>query len=615
MIKLEEVKEKPKKEKVKYTPFQTFAFMLKQSWSVSKSVPFVCLLSAGIMVVLNLLWLFIAPAILDKVETAAPLSELLLTILVFAGLLIIVQGALNYLSSFNWFPRIEIRMSILKLIAHKFSSTSFPNVEDTKVKEKSNHAQNITNGNSAATEAVWYSYTDLARDTAGFIIYIIMLSGLDVFLMLTVIVTAVIGFIVSNRLNGYGYRHRDEEASYANRIWYFTGLANQSRCAKDIRIFGMKPWLTSLYEKSVDLYRDFLTRAEKVYIWSDITDLVLTFLRNGIAYFYLIKMVLDGGLSAAEFLFYFSAFSGFTNWITGILNDCSTINRHSRDLSILLEYLDTPEPFTFAGGKDVPTADGYEITLKNVTFRYPEAESDTLKNINLTVHAGEKLAVVGLNGAGKTTLVKLICGFYDPTEGEVLLNGEDIRKFDRRKYYDIFSAVFQESQLIDITVSENVSLHILPETDGERVKNCIEKAGLTEKINSLPNGLNTYIGREVFLDGVELSGGERQRMFLARALYKDAPVIVLDEPTAALDPIAENDMYMKYNDMTKGKTSVYISHRLASTRFCDRIILIDGGVIAEEGTHAQLMEKKGKYAELFEVQSRYYRKGGNFNER
>ena len=610
-IKVEDIKN----EKAKYNPLQNTAFMLKVAWDTRKSVPFMCFLVAALSVITSLLWLFISPVILQKVETSAPLSELIITIVVFALLLVLANSLSIYVSGLTMFPRIDVRVSVMRLYARKTANTSLPNREDAEFNKKLSRAMYSTGSNDRAVEGVWNTYSDIIKNIAGFVIYLLMLSGLDFYLMLIVIVTTVAGFFVNNKINGYGYRHRDEENTYRNKLWYLTGLSQNTQYAKDIRIFGMKQWLGDIYEKTVDLYTNFLVRSEKVYIWSNVTDIALTFLRNGIAYFYLIKMALDGNLAASEFLFYFTAFTGFTDWVSGILKAFSTLNEQSRDLSIIREVLDTPEPFLFEGGSEVPKSDGYELTLKNVTFRYPEAEKDTLHNVNLTIRAGEKLAVVGLNGAGKTTLVKLLCGFYDPTEGEVLLNGTDIRKFDRRKYYDIFSAVFQDFSVMDISVAENVSQHILEETDMLRVRDCIAKAGLTDKINSLPKGYDTIIGREVYLDGVELSGGEKQRMLLARALYKEAPIIVLDEPTAALDPIAENDLYLKYNEMTKGKTSVYISHRLASTRFCDRIILIADGGIAEEGTHDQLIAQKGRYAELFEVQSRYYREGGDFNEK
>ena len=211
-----------------------------------------------------------------------------------------------------------------------------------------------------------------------------------------------------------------------------------------------------------------------------------------------------------------------------------------------------------------------------------------------------------MNGAGKTTLVKLICGFLDPTEGRVLLNGQDIRQYNRRDYYELLSAVFQDFSILECSVAENVSQNPV-DIDREKVKRCLEQAGIWEKIESLPKGMDTPIGKSVYEDGVELSGGQTQRLVLARALYKEPQILVLDEPTAALDPLAENDIYQRYESMTRGKTSLFISHRLASTQFCDRILFLANGKIAEEGTHQELLELGKEYAKLFEVQSRYYR--------
>ena len=273
--------------------------------------------------------------------------------------------------------------------------------------------------------------------------------------------------------------------------------------------------------------------------------------------------------------------------------------------------MDYPEPFRFETGENIPKAESYELKLEHVSYRYPGADADTIHNLSLTVHPGEKLAIVGLNGAGKTTLVKLLCGLLDPVQGAVLLNGRDIRAFDRREYYALFSAVFQEFSVLDVTIAEQIA-QCAEGIDYKRIADCAEKAGLTAMIERLPEGLQTHMGREVYLDGVLFSGGETQRLMLARALYKNGPILLLDEPTAALDPIAENDIYMKYNDMTQGKTSVFISHRLASTRFCDRIIFVADGNIAEEGTHESLLALGGAYAKLFEVQSRYYQEGRAF---
>ena len=597
-----------KKEKPLYNLWQNTAWMMGNAWKTRKSVLFLCVAVAAGAVALSLTELFVTPAVLQKVETAAPFPELLGAVIGFALLLMLVSALNAYLGQNTLFGRIEVRLSIIKMMTRKYDVTSYPNTEDPAVLKKYEKAQNATNNNYAATEAIWNTLADLLKNIAGFVIYLALLSSLDPVLLVVVLATAVIGFFVSQRINQWGYRHREEEAGYQKKALYIANKAPQRALGKDIRVFGLRPWLRDVFDSTMRLYSDFIARREKVYLWADVVDVLLSFLRNGIAYVYLIAMALNQGLPASQFLLYFTAIGGFTTWITGILAGFSTLNLQSMDLSTIREFLEIPELFLFEDGKHLKAENiPYEIELRNVRFRYPGAEQDTLHDLNLTIHAGEKLAVVGLNGAGKTTLVKLICGFYDPTEGQVLLNGQDIRQYNRRDYYKLFTAVFQNFSILETTLADNITQN-MENIDTERMKDCIEKAGLTEKIDSLKAGMETHVGRSVYEDGMDLSGGETQRLMLARALYKGAPIMVLDEPTAALDPIAENDMYLKYNQMAAGCTSVYISHRLASTRFCDRIILLSDGGIAEEGTHDSLMAQGGKYAELFSVQSRYYGK-------
>ena len=598
---------KTKKERPQYNMFQNAWYMIKLAFRIRKSVLVLCILVLFLSVGANLAELYVTPVILQKVETAAPVSELLLTILFFVGTMTILYGLLSYVQTQTLFGRTSIRTHLTCEINYKISTTSYPNTEDEAVLKKMDRAGMATCGNSQATEAVWNSLTNLMKNVVWLGIFIGLLAYVDWMLIVVTVVTTVTGYFVNKYINAWGYRNRDEQSEYTKKLNFLRDRAEDTTLAKDIRIFGLRPWLEELYEKTLRLHQAFVTRGEKVYIWANVLDVVLSFLRNGVAYFYLIGMALEQGLPASEFLLLFNAVGGFTDRISWVFHELAQWHAHSLEISVVREFLELPEPFRFEDGKtpERPADGAYEIELRNVSFRYPKAEQDILHNINLTIRPGEKLAVVGQNGAGKTTLVKLICGFYDPTEGAVLLNGTDIREFNRREYYALFSAVFQQFSVLDVTLAENVAQQ---ETiDMDRVKACVDKAGLTGKVESLTQGYETHIGRRVYEDGIELSGGETQRLMLARALYKGAPMLILDEPTAALDPIAENEIYLKYNEMTKGCTSVYISHRLASTRFCDRIILIADGKISEEGTHDSLMEHGGLYTEMFEVQSKYYR--------
>lgn len=608
---------KKERKKPAYNLWQNSAYMIGKAWGTYRSVLFFGLALTIVMILSNLAQLFIAPVILKKVENAVPLAELLWIIAGFSGVIIILSGLSAYINQNTLFGRVALRGRINEEIAYKQMTTSYPNTEDIAVLKKLEKAQRTTSSNSEAAEGVWNTLFSLLRNLAGFLIYLLLLSGLDPVLMVIVVATSAIGYFAGNYINGWGYRHRDEEAECTKRMRYINNSAKNIPLAKDIRIFGMRPWLEEVYGSARRMYEDFIARRERVCLWADIIDVALNILRSGAAYAYLIALTLREGLPASQFLLYFTAVGGFSSWVTGILSGFSNLHRQSLDLSAMREYMELPESFRFEDGEPLKAVVGqdYELRFEDVSFRYPEAEKDTIRHLNLTIHPGEKLAIVGLNGAGKTTLVKLLCGFYDPTEGRVLLNGEDIRKYNRRDYYSLFSAVFQQFSVLEATVAENVSQRYLDEgtadIDMQRVWDCLEQAGLREKIMSLPGKELANIGRKVFEDGVEFSGGQMQRLMLARMLYKNAPIIILDEPTAALDPIAENDIYQKYNELTAGRTSVFISHRLASTRFCDRILFMEQGQVAEEGSHEVLLSAGGKYADLFAVQSKYYQEGSD----
>lgn len=595
--------------KPKYNLWQNTGFMLRTSRKYAKSVFPLCIVLALLSAGKSVAELLIAPAILNKIELSASLGSVVFTIAAFALVLMLLSGLRSYVDTNALFGRIAVRSQGIYLsISRKYAKTSYPNLLNTDFLALGEKASAACSANSEASEAIWTTLTDLMTSCIGFIVYLALLTNLNLWLAALVAATTAVSYFASKRINEWGYLHRSEELELTKRIEYANKTATSREFAKDIRMFGLRGWLEELWGSTMRLYSAFCAKRERKYIWANIIDIVLTFLRNGIAYAFLIGITVKNGLPASQFLLYFAALSGFAQWVVEILDKLSVMHKQSLDISTIREFLDWDEPFDLNGGERIAFEPNkqYEIRLDNVSFRYPKADKDTLSHINLTVHPGEKLAIVGLNGAGKTTLVKLVCGFLDPTEGRILLNGEDIRKFNRNDYYALFSAVFQEFSVLDVTVKENVA-QCVDGIDETRVWQCIDKAGLTEKIQSLPKGIETHLGRRVFKDGVEFSGGQTQRLMLARALYKNAPILVLDEPTAALDPIAENDIYQKYNDMTHGRTSFFISHRLASTRFCDRIIFVDGGKIAEEGTHDELLKNGGGYAYLFEVQSKYYR--------
>ena len=330
---------------------------------------------------------------------------------------------------------------------------------------------------------------------------------------------------------------------------------------------------------------------------------------NCAASIYIVYLVMKGNIGAGDFVLYFNSIFMLSSAVRAWCDKFSAYNWLSQNIFYARDYLDIKDNTNRGEGVPVPEDCGdmqCEIEFRNVSYTYFGAEEPTIKNISFKLHKGEKLAVVGLNGAGKTTLIKLMCGLYRPTEGDVLLNGVSVNDYNRDEYFRLFSTVFQDIDVLPVTIAENISGRTAEETDFPKLYDCMKKSGIYEKVMSLPKKESTRLVKTVYDDATDFSGGQMQKLALAKALYKNAPVLLLDEPTAALDPIAEQEMYLNYADFSKGKSSVFISHRLASTRFCDRIILISDGKIAEEGTHSELMKAGGTYAELFAMQSSYY---------
>jgi len=510
--------------KPKYNLWQNSGFVISQAWHSQKSILLLVPFMAALAVANNVLGLLVTPSIIEAVENHVPLEQLITTILFFVAALMLVGGLRAFMDTYSLLSQVMVRVKLVITLNDKLCTTAYINTEDQKARKIYDRAFMATNSDNTPTQAIWLTLINLLTNIGGFVIYMILLSALELWIIAVVLITSVIGFFFTRHINGWGFRHRDEEADYSRRMHYITTKAKDHHLAKDLRIFGMSSWLEDMYSGVMALFHAFIARREKVYIWGNIIDIVLSFLRNGVAYIYLIYMVVEGDLPASLFLLYFVAVGGLTEWVSGILNNFSELHTQSLDITSVREFLEYDEPFKFETGTPIqPIKDKrYDLALRDVTFRHPGAEHDVIKGLNLTIPAGEKLAIVGLNGVGKTTLIKLLCGFYDPAAGEVLLNGENIKQYDRRDYYRHFSAVFQDFSVLSTTIAENVT-QLYGEEDIDKIKHCIALAGLTEKIESLPQQYHNHVGREIFEDGVELSGGETQRLILARALYKTPP--------------------------------------------------------------------------------------------
>ena len=623
-----EQKNKKIREKPKYNIFQNSAYVIETAWKRDKTVLLVIIAQIILTIAISIVGLFLPKTVVAQIISGVNIKTLIITILAFTAVTVVLQSAKSYIDSGYEFRKWILRTKVSHELSTKDITTDYANLEEERYGDLKWRSMGQTRYNNGSPEQIYNIFTNIGINISGFIIYIILLASVNPLVLLITAITAIFGVIIRRYANKWEYEHNSEAGMLSWHLFFINNeVARDYTRAKDIRVFAMVDWINDVYNSGLKLTYNFYRRVKIRQLIADIVDCAAAFMREGIAYAYLVWQVLNHGLAVDDFVLMFAAIGGFSGWITGILTNYTELYMNSLNYCRIRELLDYPNKFKYDDGESIQSEKdkGYGFELKNVNFKYSGAEKNTLENINLKIRAGEKVAIVGLNGAGKTTLVKLLCGFYDPTDGEILLNGKDIREYNREQYYTLFTAVFQDFNILPLSIAENISQLANDEDENDsnnfdgdkldkvdRIKKCLELADLYEKIKSLPNGAASMLDKHVNDDGVELSGGEMQKLMLARALYKESSIMILDEPTAALDPIAEDKLYKRYSELSAGKTSVYISHRLASTRFCDRIIFIDNKTIVETGTHDELLKFGGKYAELFEIQSKYYQEKVEF---
>lgn len=399
----------------------------------------------------------------------------------------------------------------------------------------------------------------------------------------------------------------DEVTPYfRENVFYTKEYIAKEECGKVIRMFHQQPLLANrLTEVFGRIYKGFEHISEIRYQgakWSALLEVVII----AFIYFMVGCLVAKGAISVGAICTYTVVLHNFMNLLREGTKGIAELKMNTRYVKMYFDFLDIPNK-KYEGTLPVEkrTDDKFTIEFRHVSFRYPGSEVDVLRDFSIKFHIGERLAVVGKNGSGKTTFIKLLCRLYDPTKGEILLNGIDIRKYDYKEYMSLFSVVFQDFKIPAFTLGQNVSAAI--EYDEEKVKEALERAGLSELVEHLPNGLDTCLYKDFDAEGVDISGGEAQKVAIARALYHDTPFVILDEPTAALDPLAEYEIYSKFNELIGTKTAVYISHRLSSCQFCNDILVIDEGKAVQRGNHDTLIkDMDGLYYTLWNAQAQYY---------
>ncbi len=584
-------------------------YLLKETMKCYPFLLVLCAFSVVIGIVIPVITTFLPKIVIEQITTGVEIKNILLVTGIGTGILALCAAGKVFFEKLLFFQKLRMNTYYTELVAIKGMTADYCHQETEQFRKLHTESAGACNNNYSPMTQVYEVGIGLCTSTLGFVLYFGILARLSIGLVFLLIAVTVCSCLLNHKAIRWTEKHRDEKVRYQQRTDYLARVSGDVKSAKDIRLYRMNEWLSDVYRKNVEGLNGWYRRYTKTVFGVAVGDSGLSLVREAAAYAYLLYRVIAGDMSVADFVLYFGVITGFSAWLSGMFGQVTALSRISSAVNYVRTFLAYPDTYTREGGRELPEASEgpKELSLCNVSYRYEGVEKDTLSGLTLTVAPREHLAIVGLNGAGKTTLVKLLCGLTDPTEGSVRYDGVDVKAYNREAYYGLFSAVFQQFSLLPVTFAEAVAEEEPSKIDRERVEACLKTAGLWEKIASLPKGMDSEYSRAVNDEGTELSGGQIQRLLLARALYRKAPIMVLDEPTAALDPIAESNLYETYHEMMEECSTVFISHRLASTRFCDRIVLMEGGKMIEEGTHTELLNKKGRYYELYETQAKYYR--------
>ena len=601
---------KPQKEKPVYNVLQNISFLLGQIRLGHPSLLVFLALELVFSVVSPAFGIYLPKIAVDLAQSQAGLEQILVSLGGFGLLTALCMGISSSVARGQYMLYNDMRAYFQLRLLYQSLSCDYRVIESEAGQTKYQRAWNsVYFGDFSGTSVMLVACRDIAVNILCFFLYSGILASFSPLLIVLLTGLSLLSLLATRRAQVYENSRRNDQAQVERKLRYVVNTGGSVPFGKDIRLYGIENWfpkrMKQVYDRRIRINANIWGRMKLM----DISNAVFLVARDIVAYGLLIRQVLAGQLSVAEFTFFIGIISGFTAWLTEMVTNFSYLRKAAIQQGYLRAYMEMDDCLMQGSGEELaPLSCPPAIEFRDVTFTYPETDRPVLEHLNLTIRPGQKIALVGANGAGKTTLVKLLTGLYRPDSGEILLGGRSIESYSQEEYFDLIGTVFQEPFLMAFSIEENIACCDEQQADHQRVCRCLQRAGLWERIERLPKGVKTPYTKELYEDGESFSGGEAQRLMLARALYKDAPVMVLDEPTAALDPLAEAQMYAQYNDLTADKTSIFISHRLSSTQFCDRVLYLEGGKIVEDGTHQQLMALGGSYAKMFAYQAYYYQK-------
>ncbi|MCR5279935.1 MAG: ABC transporter ATP-binding protein/permease [Lachnospiraceae bacterium] len=591
--------------------FSNTKYIIRKMAQYQPSVIFLMALGVVCWSVISYFWGIFGKYVIDIIESSegeAAEARLIRLIVIAGGIALLLNIGGTISGSKTWYRLINVRMHMITERIAKVMELKYELLEKPDVMDVAERAGQATGGNVNGVEGMMHGLSDLCQNGLTVIVTFVAVTVLDPRLIIAMVVLTVLQYLYFRHINKVDKKLVWDELSSSWRSrHYMERITQDFDFGKDIRLFGLKDFLTG---KLNDINKVFIDKNDlhhRLWLRYNFVTCLVGMVIKGLVYTVLYISVLQKGMSVGNFTMFLSFSMAFSGALITFLQKFGDYSRASLETDDFRSFVELDIADDEKECIPLPETDSYEIEFHDVSYRYLKSDKDALSHLNVKIRPGEKLAVVGLNGAGKTTMIKLLLRLYDPTEGYITLNGTDIRKYKRTDYYKLFAPVFQNVEIFAFLMSENIAMAGRAGLDSDKAREAACEAGLEERIAGLVKGIDTPLTKIVEDDGIDLSGGEKQKLALAKALYKGAKIVVLDEPTSALDAIAEQSLYEKFDEMIGEKSAVYISHRLASTRFCDRVAMFSEGSMVEYGSHEELMEKSGRYAEMFNVQAQYYR--------
>ncbi len=577
------------------------AFLMKFAYKTNRSIFFLKMPQMVLNTVAPFIPIVFMRLILNEITIGQDIRKLFLYVMLLA----VASFAKDFLGSvLNCFVASQTEMTVRKIKIHLgeiVAEMPYSDVEQPQIRDFIERAQDGTN-----FTRVFDRISDIVTATITIIGLAAIIVTIQPIIFVLVAVVVLFRLVYDKKSRSLWEKWRPSIVRNLRRGNYYLGVMRGIEFGKEVRLNGIQDWIYKRTDVSTDEYLDTSKRYNLALQRARILSVVVGIVQECSVYLILAYRVVFTGMSIGDFSMYMTSISTFSNSVSAIVSSISSFMETGLFVRDFRYCIEIAEKTKGGSGKSLLEMNHSDIVLQidNVSFKYPNTDRYVLKNVSLSLKAGESTSIVGMNGVGKTTLIKLICRFYEPTEGKILLNGTDIQTYSYQDYVGLIGAVFQDFKLFSFSVSENVSFSGVP--DSERVYDCLQKSGLEQKIKNLPYGLDTNISKEFDSQGIEFSGGEGQKLAMARTLYKNSPIMILDEPTSALDPIAEAEIYRKFHEITEKKIAIFISHRLSSCRFCNKIVVLDGGTIVQCGSHDELMAEGGLYFDMWNMQAQYY---------